>query len=224
MSTKPTYIYGSALEGRQEVELALSSYLHGDGLRVDMRSVEPGGYTYPYAELTADCPLADLASPFHAPIDIEHLGSMDVNAFLLEYGLAKMTGELLRRGRMAFPVYEFDARKLAEADPQGFKGYLRAVGLEDWQIEGGTVEDLAGMAKARFLEKMEEGPELPFGGGSPTGSFEQMLEVLEDCELPEEGDGESLEDAKRRAKERVEDKNVGHSKRVISKPSPDMGL
>lgn len=188
MSTdKPHYIYESAYGGKQEVELMISAYTMNDNLYVGLKGIEPDGSTHRYADLTVNIPSAPPLEPFQAAIDVEHLGQLDAMNFLSESGLANRTGKYLPSGYMVFPVYEFNAEKLAKADPKGFKDYLKIVGFEEKQIEESSVEDLASMAEARFLEKMDEGPELPFGNGSPMGSFEQILEALRDDDLLEEG-------------------------------------
>ncbi len=279
MSTdKQHYSYESFYGGEQEVALMISAYTMNDNIYVGLRAVEPDGSTRRYADLTVNIPSAPALEPFHAAIDIEHLGQLDAMNFLSENGLADHTGKTLPSGYMAFPVYEFDAEKLAKADPEGFKNYLKIVGLDEKQIEENSVGDLAAMAKACFHEKTageepalpsDERPEfqfgekveLPFGEGSLMGSFEQMLEILRDDDSPEEdfaepgvpeagladvgSDGflryceregldpgdvgpregaDSLEDAKRQAKERASEKNAGHSERDSSKPSPDVEL
>ena len=191
MSTgKPTYEYESAFGGKQEVEIMISAYTANDNVYVGLKAVEPDGSAHHFADLTVNIPSAEPLTPFCAAIDIEHLGQLDAMNFLTESGLAAHTGEHLPSGYMAFPVYEFDPAKLAEADPKGFKDYLKIVGLEEHQIEENSIEDLASMAKARFIEKTAgEEPELPFGNGSPMGSFEQILEALRDDGLLEdEGD------------------------------------
>ena len=189
MSTdKPHYTYESTYGGKQEVELALSAYRHTDNLYVGLNGVEPDGGTFRFTSLTVNIPSADSLEPLCSAIDIEHLGQLDAMNFLSESGLANHTGRYLPSGYMMFPVYEFDAEKLAKADPYGFKDYLKIIGLDEKQIEENSVADLVDMAKERFLERVANGgPELPFGEGSPMGSFEQILEALRDDDLLEEG-------------------------------------
>ena len=202
MSTdKPTYTYEATFGGKQEVELMISAYTMNDNIYVGLKTVDPDGNRNHYADLTVNIPSAPALTPFQAAIDIEHLQQLDAMNFLSESGLATHTGEQLASGYMVFPVYEFDPVKLAEADPKGFKDYLKIVGLEEWQIEGNTVEDLASMAKARFIEKTAdeepvpprgEGQEPPVGNGSSMGFYEQLLEVIKDEEgLLDDDDGDS---------------------------------
>lgn len=68
--------------------------------------------------------------PFQSAIDNEYLGQLDVMNFLSESGLAAHAGRCLPSGYMMFPIYDFDPGKPAEADPQGFKDYLKIIGVE----------------------------------------------------------------------------------------------
>jgi len=157
MSTdKPHYHYESTYGGKQEVELMISAYTMNDNIYVGLKGVEPDGSTYPYADLTVNIPSAPALESFQAAIDIEHLGQLDAMNFLSESGLANHTGRYLPSGYMAFPVYEFDAEKLAEADPQGFRDYLKIVGLDEKQIDGKPLEDLLKEAKERTAQKRAE--------------------------------------------------------------------
>lgn len=49
---------------------------------------------------------------------------------LSESGLATHTGRYLPSGYMMFPVYEFDAGKLREADPRGFERHCAEAGIK----------------------------------------------------------------------------------------------
>ena len=180
---KSSFSYESSYGGRQEVELRISAYTLNDNIYVGMAGVEPDGSTHHYADLTVNIPSASPLEPFQAAIDIEHLGQLNAMNFLTESGLATRTGEQLPSGYMAFPVYEFDPVKLAEADPKGFKDYLKIVGLEEHQIEENTVEDLASMAKARFIEKTADEREVPLDEASPRDPFDLLLDDSD------EGDG-----------------------------------
>ena len=195
-SNKPTYTYEATFGGKQEVELMISAYTMNDNIYVGLKTVDSDGNRNHYADLTVNIPSAPALAPFRAAIDIEHLGQLDAMNFLTESGLATHTGEHLPSGYMVFPVYEFNPVKLAEADHKGFKDYLKIIGLDERQIEENSAEDLVSMAKARFIEKtvaeepappFGEGQELPFGNGSPMGSFEQVLEALRDEDLLEDG-------------------------------------
>lgn len=117
---KPRYTYESAYGGRQEVEIFINAYTLNNNIYVGLRGVEPDGSIHHYADLTVNIPSAPALEPFQAAIDIEHLGQLDAMNFLSESGLASHAGRYLPSGYMMFPVYEFDAGKLAEADPQGF--------------------------------------------------------------------------------------------------------
>lgn len=182
MNDKPTYRYEATYGGPQEVELSISAYTLNDNLYVGMREVEPDGSTYHYADLTVNIPSAPALEPFCAALDIEHLGQLDAMNFLTENGLAKHAGEHLPSGYMVFPVFEFVPEKLAEADPKGFKDYLKIIGLDDRQIEENSVEDLASMAKARFLEKTAESEEL--GAGSQGNAIDFPLDDEDGAESP----------------------------------------
>lgn len=153
ITDKPHYNYESTYGGKQEVELMISAYTMNDNIYVGMKGVDPGGGTYPYADLTVNIPSAPPLAPFRAAIDIEHLGSLDAMNFLSESGLANHTGEYLPSGYMMFPVFEFDAGKLAEADPKGFKDYMKIIGLDEKQIDEKPLEDLLKEAKGRFAQK-----------------------------------------------------------------------
>lgn len=257
MSTdKPTYIYESFYGGRQEVALTISAYTQNDNIYVGLKAIEPDGATNYFADLTVNIPSAPPLELFQAAIDIEHLGQLDAMNFLSESGLATHTGEHLPSGYMVFPVYEFSAEKLAEADPKGFKDYLKIVGLEDHQIEENSVEDLVSMAKSRFIEKTAaDEREDPLDAAPPRDPFDLLFDDLDEVDgvadspaarlesamldieafmqycvengLDPHGGGpeddeDSLEKAKRQAKERAEEKNAGRSERSPSKHSPDI--
>ncbi|MBQ9955187.1 MAG: DUF4313 domain-containing protein [Eggerthellaceae bacterium] len=153
MSTdKPHYIYESFYGGKQEVELMLNAYRLNDNIYVGLKAVEPDGSTCHYADLTVNIPSAPPLEPFQAAIDIEHLGQLDVMNFLSESGLATHTGKYLPSGYMLFPVYSFDPGKLSEADPCGFKDYLKIAGLGEKQIDNKPLDELMGLAKERYRE------------------------------------------------------------------------
>lgn len=160
MSTDiPHYYYESSYGGKQKVALMISAYTMNDNIYVGLKGVDSDGSTYPYADLTVNIPSAPALEPFQAAIDIEHLGQLDAMNFLSESGLANHTGRYLPSGYMAFPVFEFDAEKLAKADPKGFKDYLKIVGLDAKQIEEKPLEDLLKEAKERAAQKHAEHPE-----------------------------------------------------------------
>ena len=180
MNEKPTYTYEAAFGGKQKVGLMISAYTMNDNIYIGLKGIEPDGSRSHYADLTVNIPSAPALGPFRAAIDIEHLGQLDAMNFLTENGLAAHAGEHLPSGYMVFPVYEFDPEKLAEADPKGFKDYLKIVGLDERQIEENSVEDLAGMAKARFLEKAADEREVPLDAASPRDPFDLLLDDLDE--------------------------------------------
>lgn len=162
---KPHYHYESAYGGKQEVELMINAYTMNDNIYVGMKGLDSEGGTYHYADLTVNIPSAPPLEPFHAAIDIEHLGQLDAMNFLSESGLATHTGRSLPSGYMVFPVYEFRPEKLAEADPKGFKDYLKIVGLDEKRIDEKPLEDLLKEAKERAavknVEQSEKSPSKP---------------------------------------------------------------